>query len=198
MRARLGKVLRHGRWFVAAARTLSHRTDIKRWTKNATETPPWDERNIQIAELIPDHSSVLDLGAGAQTLRKYLRPNCRYQPCDLVESSPDILRCDFNRGIYPDIDPFFYDYVICSGLIEYLWQPEAFLKRISQFGSHFVLSYCARRDDDSFTGRLATGWVNHMSFEQMSTLIANSGIAVSRVATRGASEFIFVGERQQR
>ena len=53
---------------VNAAITLSVRTHKRRWQKVSQDpNPHWDDRNKVISSLIPDGSSVLDLGCGAQT-----------------------------------------------------------------------------------------------------------------------------------
>src|SRR5882724_4237857 len=88
---------------LSAIRIIILRTDVRRWTKVAAESPPWDERNRIIASLIPCKSSVLDLGSGAQTLRKHLKHDCVYQPCDIVKSSKDVILCNFNAGVYPEL-----------------------------------------------------------------------------------------------
>lgn len=143
----------------ASVRTLLLRTDVRRWRRNAFERPLWDERNRIIAGLIPEQASVLDLGAGAQTLRSYLKAGCHYQPCDLVRSSEDVLLCDFNAGAYPKTERD-YDYVICSGVLEYIREPREFLTRIAGLGRRLILSYAIARPDQSRWQRLREGWVN--------------------------------------
>src|SRR5271157_5003330 len=84
-----------GRALLTAARVWLLRTDVRRWRKVATQIPHWDDRNRVIAGFVPPGAAVLDLGCGAQTLRTHLKPDCHYQPCDIVASSPDVILCDF-------------------------------------------------------------------------------------------------------
>jgi hypothetical protein len=166
----------------ASIRTLLVRTDVRRWHRTATEPPPWDERNKVIAALIPDNRSVLDLGSGAQTLRNYLKPGCRYQPCDLVRSSDDVLLCDFNAGIYPKVDNEF-DYAICSGVLEYVRAPEEFLTRLCSMGKHVILSYAVARPNDTPWRRRQEGWVNHFTQAQLEEVFAALGLHWQQTST---------------
>jgi hypothetical protein len=150
-------------------------TDVSRWKRVARKKSSWDNRNHLIAQLIPDNSTVLDLGSGAQTLRGYLRPNCEYQPCDVVMSSDDVLLCDFNAGIYPAVNKY-YDYVICSGVLEYIRQPQSFLAAIATLGHEIILSYAPYHENDSKLQRAAEGWVNHLSEAQLREMFAAAGL----------------------
>jgi hypothetical protein len=189
------RVSRRSRVLAAAARTTMRRTDFSRWQRNASETPSWDERNVRIAALIPDNCSVLDLGAGAQTIRRYLKPNCRYQPCDLVKSSPDVLVCDFNRGRFPQLNGERFDYVICSGVLEYIRKPQDFLNRIRDYGTNFFITYNVRRDGDSILDRLAAGWVNHMILTELEELFYKSGLRCKTIFRYRIHEIIVHLER---
>jgi len=152
--------------------------------------PIWDERNRIIATFIPEASSVVDLGAGAQTLKCYLKSGCEYQPCDIVKSSPDVIVCDFNSGIYPRLSRR-YDYVVCSGVFEYIRDPSHFLSNIRQYGKRIILSYMPAgpwtfsigSSPPCFTSlaigtfyRLAGGWVNHLTSQQLEALFSTSGL----------------------
>jgi Methionine biosynthesis protein MetW len=181
-----------GRRLLAAARTCLRRSDVARWTRNAHEIPHWDDRNVQIARLIPDKSSVLDLGAGARTLRGHLKPGCTYQPCDLIPSGPDVIVCDFNRGIFPDLPPRSFDYVICSGVFEYMWRPGAMLERIHRYGRQLILTYNLHQPGNGIVDRLAVGWVNHLTRSELDELFRKCGLNVRLVAPRSPAELIFV------
>jgi len=161
----------------AALVTLLVRTHVRRWQKVAQGgRPPWDERNELIAGFIPAGSSVLDIGSGAQTLKQHLKPGCKYQPCDVVQSSPDVIFCDFNAGIYPEIkQPS--DYVVCSGVFEYIRQPEEFLRRIPLLGKSVILSYYPFPPGGSKLERLGNNWVNHFTSDELENLFAKAGLS---------------------
>jgi hypothetical protein len=158
-------------WYRAAT-TKMRVTDTKRWsnTSNISDQTLWQRRNEIIAELIPPNSSVLDLGAGAQTLREFLAPGCFYQPCDLVKRTEDTILCDFNSGLYPNIQGSF-NYVICSGVLEYIRDPEEFLNRASSYGSNLLVSYSPYLSGQSKLRRSAYfGWINHYTKEELESL----------------------------
>ena len=156
--------------------TLTVSTNKMRWKKVASAgRPPWDARNEKIASFIPPNSSVIDLGCGAQTLKGHLRFGCEYQPCDLVKSSPDVIVCDFNAGLYPKSDKRF-THVVCSGVLEYVRDHRRFLKECSALGDKFILSYNTSLSGDSKFDRMANNWVNHFSRPVLEHVFSEAGL----------------------
>lgn len=147
------------------------KTDKRRWKKVSQVIPHWDERNRIIAGLIPDKVSVVDLGSGAQTMRKHLKRGCEYQPCDVIQSSPDVIHADFNSGIYPKLTKE-YDFVVCSGVFEYMRDPNRFLSEIRHYGRTIIFSYNPYTDGYPRLKRLACGWVNHLTEAQLKELFS--------------------------
>ena len=186
-----GNMARLCRSVLAALTTLVVRTNVRRWKKVAREKEPlWDERNRIIATFIPEASSVVDLGAGAQTLKRYLKSGCEYQPCDIVKSSPDMIVCDFNSGIYPSLSRR-YDYVVCSGVFEYIRRPSEFLSGIRQYGKRVILSYNPAGQGVATFERLANGWVNHLTSQQLEALFATNGLDWKLIWRQDNSETIY-------
>jgi hypothetical protein len=186
-----GNMARVCRNVLAALTTLVVRTNVRRWKKAAQEKKPcWDERNRIIATFIPEASSVIDLGAGAQTLKRYLKSGCEYQPCDIVKSSPDTIVCDFNSGIYPSLSRR-YDYVVCSGVFEYMRHPSQFLSNIRRYGNRIILSYVPAGQAIGPFERLARGWVNHLTSQQLETLFATNGLDWKLLCRQDNSETIY-------
>ena len=186
-----GNMVRLCRSVLAALTTLVVRTNVRRWKKVAREKEPlWDERNRIIATFIPEASSVVDLGAGAQTLKRYLKSGCEYQPCDIVKSSPDMIVCDFNSGIYPSLSRR-YDYVVCSGVFEYIRRPSEFLSSIRQYGKRVILSYNPAGQSVATFERLANGWVNHLTSQQLEALFATNGLDWKLIWRQDNSETIY-------
>jgi hypothetical protein len=172
------KTKNRARTLVKAAVTLVRRNDISLWHKVAHSGPPtWDQRNEIIGKLVPAGSSVLDVGCGAQTLKRYLPADCKYQPSDLIKSSPEVIVCDMNSGLYPETGVY-YDYVICSGVLEYMRDPEDFLRRIPKLGRTVILTYNPLADDGSKIERLGNGWgwVNHFKRAELEELFARMGL----------------------
>jgi hypothetical protein len=179
----------------AMGETVILRTHVRKWQRVAEQgPPPWDERNTIIARFVPPGSSVLDLGSGAQTLRKHLGPDCQYQPCDVVKISPDVLFCDFNRGIYPAVEKT-YDCVVCSGILEYVRNPREFLGRVSSMGRLLLLSYNPRKKGESKFERMAKHWVNHLPNEELEKMFDELGLKWKLINTREPNEYLYSIEK---
>jgi len=165
---------------LTAARTFLLRTDTERWRKVAAEIPSWDGRNQLIATFIPSGASVLDLGAGSQSLAGHLAHGCHYQPCDVVKSTQAVLLCDFNSGRYPDIQQQ-YDFVVCSGLLEYLRDIDTFLRVVMRYGRILIVSYACRQPSESKFARARHGWLNHFTRTELQTKFAASDLECSEI-----------------
>ena len=175
---KMQSIIGKARLLSRAAATLIIKTNVRRWRAVAKNpNPHWDGRNKIIANLVPPGSSVLDLGCGPQTLRRHLDPSCTYQPCDVVQSTPDVILCDFNSGIFPRVSKS-YDYVICSGVLEYIRNPAEFLKRNCSLGKVMVMSYNPfnpERGDSKIT-RLDCDWINHFTKLELEALFDKLGL----------------------
>jgi len=171
--------------------TLLVRTHKQRWRKVARNPEPiWDERNRLIANFIPEGSSVLDIGCGAQSLRRHLKADCKYQPCDLIRSTPDVIVCDFNAGVLPAVSAA-YDVVVCSGVFEYIRDPKRFLESVATYGRVVLISYHPLFRGQWKWQRLASNWVNHFAEEQLVKLFADVGLQSEILHGSGMSERIY-------
>jgi len=162
------------RRYIQIFKTLFFTNDINRWNKVALETHKWDERNKIIASYIPSGVSVLDIGAGEQTLQKYLN-DTEYVPCDIVQRSENILFCDLNKSIFPNINKRF-DYVVCSGVFEYLIDAANVLRKLHELGDIIILSYAPFYKGDSKIIRVTNGWKNHFTKTEFENLFSNSDL----------------------
>ena len=126
--------------------------------------PSWDGRNEVIAAMIKGGESVLDLGAGRQSLKRYLPEGCKYVPVDLVKTSSDVIQHDFNNGV-PSVGHF--DVVVVSGVLEYLASPFMFLREAMNMGERMIVSYSPRTPEQTIESRRAGGWVTHMAKEDI-------------------------------
>ena len=172
--------------------TAAVRTNKKRWVKVAfAGRPPWDFRNEKIAGLIPAHSSVIDLGCGAQTLKGYLPLGCEYQPCDLVKSTADVILCDFNAAVYPKVDRRF-THVVCSGVLEYIKDHYTFLEESSSLGDNLVLTYNLRLPGDSKLQRMTNNWINHFSRIELEEIFEKARLRGHCLDTTETGEVIYL------
>lgn len=95
--------------------------------------------------------SILDLGAGKQLLKHFIKGDMDYFPVDYLERIDDGKTeiCDFNKGEFPDRS---VDCVFVSGVIEYVKDYRWFLKQIAGVcKSSLIISYY---DNFSYTGEV--------------------------------------------
>jgi len=160
-----------------ALKLLASPRGRRRWRRVAYELPAWDGRNALIASLVPRGSAVLDLGCGSQTLKNHLDAPSRYVPCDLIPR-PGVIEIDLDRNVWPDVDGAF-DYVVMSGVLEYLKAPSAALCRVHDFAPALITSYQDLRPDiNKITRRMRHGWVNHMTLADVLGAFLDAGWGV--------------------
>lgn len=175
-------------WLCASIFSRSH---TSQWAKVAAAgVPVWDRRNKIIAGFVSSGSSVLDLGCGAKTLRTHLHPSCKYQPCDLVASSPEVILCDFNAGQYPNLTERF-SHVVCSGVLEYIRAPKQFLLRVAGYGDTLLLSYNPMQEGDSKIKRMSRTWCNHFSKVELESLFSDVGLVSKLLHESENGELIY-------
>jgi hypothetical protein len=179
------------RWALQVGGTFWFRTQKKRWEKVAVAgRPEWDIRNEKIARLIPPGSYVIDLGSGAQTLRHHLPIGTKYQPCDLVKSSTDVLLCDFNANQFPNVGCEF-THVVCSGVLEYIRDPVWFLGKCSELDAVILLSYNLRSAGDSKLHRMTNNWINHFSQTELEQIFSMVGLCAKCLDHSQTDEVIY-------
>lgn len=105
-------------------------------TPKSTKNPPWSGRNLEISKRIKENSNVLDLGCGSKDLLNYITPNV-YLGVD-YDNSAD-LTINFNNSFEMPVGK--WDYIVCSGLLEYLADIDKFLETVSTVPSTYIFSY---------------------------------------------------------
>lgn len=150
------------------------KTDISRWEKTARQTPTWADRNRVIASIVPENVSVLDVGAGNMELANMIPSSCSYQPLDCVAGREDTIVYDFNDNEPPPKLSGF-DIIICSGILEYMKSPDRFMRIVSGWGTHMIMSYATTDKTPSLEQRQGSGWFNHLSNDDVRRLIGFNG-----------------------
>ncbi len=151
-------------------------TDYERWLDVRQLEQAWDQRASVAADLIPAGASVLDLGCGRMALERLLPPACTYVPCDLVARDPRTLVCDFNAGQFPEAASA--THITVLGVLEYIYDLPAFLRRLRACGRPAVLSYNPT-DFTRHLNRTSLGWVNHLSLGELERALEEAGLSIT-------------------
>lgn len=103
----------------------------------------------EIVKLIPDGSTVIDLGAGDGTLLSYLVKYKNVEGRGIEISAEGVKECvarglfvyqsNLNEGL-ADYEDKSFDYVICSQTLQQVHQPRYLLDEILRVGRHAIIS----------------------------------------------------------
>jgi hypothetical protein len=153
-------------------------SDAERWASLDSLATQWDARAVMAARHIPAGQRVLDIGAGAMTLRGQLAAGCSYFPADIVSRCPDCQVVDLNKGEFPAGE---YDWVTFLGVLEYVHEPIPALVRARTAASNAIVTYCTMNTGEVETRR-GMGWVNDYSRPQFESLLVAAGWTMRDVA----------------
>jgi hypothetical protein len=151
-------------------------TDIERWQDTRNLDPVWEPRAVLAARMIPAGSHVLDLGAGAQTLKMLLPPGCRYTPSDVVARTPDTLVADLNRAEFPAGR---YDVVTALGVLEFIHRPDLLFPKMRQAGPTAIVSYCPGLGNSNLESRFSREFVNSFTLDELRRIISDAGWVIT-------------------
>lgn len=147
-------------------------TDRQRWEDPRQLEAAWNERARLACAFIGRGATVLDLGCGAMALEQFLPSGCRYVPCDLSSRDDRTIVCDFNAGEFPaDVA---CDIVTVLGVLEYLFDPPAFLAKLRALNRPVVMSYWIA-DGAGPADRRSNGWVNDLTRSQLMQMLEAAG-----------------------
>jgi len=94
-----------------------------------------------MAGLIPEHSTVLEFGAGTRSLERMLHPSCSYIPSDLVDRGPGTVVLDLNHRPLPDLSHLGADVAVFAGVLEYMTDLEGLISWLGSLVTTCVVSY---------------------------------------------------------
>lgn len=99
--------------------------------------PYWRKRNEKIAnELMIPNRSVLDLGCGAKNLLNYYTPSSYLGVDGGAKEADMILDLDTDFVL-----PTGWNYVVNSGILEYLFDIDRYLKKIKSLGNEYIFTW---------------------------------------------------------
>lgn len=125
-------------------------------------TPPvWSERNLWIREFIPANNSVIDWGCGDKDILRYISPP-DYLGIDKFDLAD--IRADFNLQI-PNIEEK-YDIGLVLGVLEYLDNPNSFLRSIKPTADRFLILCFVNH-------RLKSEWTNAFTSDEVKLMLTS-------------------------
>lgn len=148
-------------------------TDIKRWSNITNFDTQWDERTRMMAAMVPPGASVLEFGSGREVLGGMLPEGCYYQPSDIVARSERTLVCNLNES-FPALDRK-WDYIVFSGVLEYIHDLPGLLKQVRANCHQCLLSYAPTDQLQCMTTRMQSGWVNHFTSQEIAQMLREAG-----------------------
>ena len=120
--------------------------------------PVWSERNLWIREFIPNDCSIIDWGCGDKDVLRYISPP-KYLGID--QNPLADIQANFNESI-PVIDKK-YDTGLVLGVLEYLDDPNQFLRTIKPTADQFIiLCFVNRRRKPEWTNAFTSDEVKQM------------------------------------
>jgi Methyltransferase domain len=166
---------------------LRQKTDYSRWANPRSIYSSWEPRTKMAADLVPNHSRVIEFGAATRALEKYLDPSCIYTASDLVDRGPGTIVCDLNERPLPDLRADAYDVAVFMGVLEYVRDMPSMIDWLAKHFSVCVLSYaCAKANRHPLRGkfesisRLNKGWMNNYCEDELRTLFRDRGFVLLR------------------
>lgn len=141
------------------------------------EAESWDERSAIAATYLLDVNSVADLGCGHMRLERYLAKATAYFPVDVTRRDERTLVCDFNSEPLVRTPA---DAAVCLGLLEYLFEPAAFLEQLAHQYRKLVVSYCVADLTPDIASRREHAWVNELSHSQIEAIFAHTGWTIEQ------------------
>lgn len=147
----------------------------------------WQQRAAAAAKWLAQGSSVADLGCGAMNLERFLRPEQVYIPVDLAKRDERTHIADLNKAADLARLPV-AEAGALLGVLEYIYEPHELLTALHSRYRQVVLSFNVLRDGDCREARLANGWVNHFTRQELLALFADHRFALTR-------DLLFEGKR---
>ena len=159
------------------ARIAARTADVDRWSVPDTG-PTAGLRADAAADELTGLGSVADLGAGGMLLRDRLDPGTRYLPVDLFRFAADMELMDLERAPLASLGR--HDAAAVLAVLEYLHDPERFLRGLVDVTDHAVLTYPLAGPADPPPQRRARGLVNDLDEAGLQQLLAATGWSLGR------------------
>ena len=112
--------------------------DLTRWGNPQSYLPRWVERASIVGAYLSECHSVLDIGAGTQSLKGYVKGE--YIPVDCVALSSETIILDLDSDWQASMLPY-ADGVAMAGVLEHVKDPLAVIRKMAPIGTVWAVSY---------------------------------------------------------
>ena len=160
---------------------------LMRWGRTYAGWDEWSDRAALAADWLSTARSVADLGCGAMTLERYLAPQQKYVPVDLVARDERTVVVDLEKD---DLAQIGTEACALLGVLEYTFDVPVLLAKLQSAFSHVVASYNVA-DSDGIDSRLEHGWVNQYDAGQLRALFSEAGFLILRERAVDDSQVLF-------
>jgi hypothetical protein len=131
-------------------------------------------KNILLIERLSSHiidndESIVDLGAGNMSLKKFISPTQKYYPVDFKSRCSETVICDFDNAEFPNI---YADVYVLSGVLPYINAPIWLLEQSAKFTLRKIivaLSNCNYANQPDYMK--LRGWKNYIFFDEIKTIL---------------------------
>lgn len=152
------------------------RSDKERWEQNGALQDQWQDRTKILAQNIRGGSKVFEFGAGKMFLKNFLPANCTYTPSDLIGRTEEMLIIDLNGQLIDIPDT---DYIVFSGVLEYVTDIDKVLKFYSKFTNNILMSYAVLDAFPVIIRRRKEGWISDKSHKEILQLAETINFKIS-------------------
>lgn len=133
-------------------RLLGYRVNNLQTFDSAYELNPalWNpSRKFAISKLIPDCTSLIDLGCRKEKSVKTIIPaHIKYYPADFKKHDDEVIVCDFNKGEFPNLKT---DVCLCVLTAEFVELLPQFLANMCNAAQKQILMWCRPADKERNT-----------------------------------------------
>lgn len=141
-----------------------------RWADINNIHKTWESRMNLIVKHIENANSVLEFGAARLYLKTLLPSKVKYTNSDLYKRDKNTIVCDLNKPPYPKFD--YNDYIIFSGVLEYVNDVPFLLRVLSENTSNIIFSYSVTdySQNSNYEYRQRSQWVNNYTIRDLAEI----------------------------
>lgn len=162
---------------------------------NVVDFERWNRRVEMMAQMISEESnSIVDLGCGQMSLKRYLSEDKEYYPVDYCSRDSHTIICDFNKHEFPDI---LADTIFASGILEHVVDYTWFITKMCESAlREIILSYACTEAGESGTVRSKVqngyhiDWVNSLSIDTLIALFKGNHFLLKFKKQIGGNEYL--------